>query len=59
VGKDMVCAGNPKLDALVQLLSIRHDPHVAAWTSPPCKGKHPARSTPFAEIWIVSRLADF
>jgi hypothetical protein len=55
----MVWAGKPKLDALVQLLSIRHDPHVATCTTPPCKGKHPARNTPFAEIWIVSRLADF
>jgi hypothetical protein len=55
----MVWAGKPKLDALVQLLSIRHDPHVAACTTPPCKGKHPSRSTPFAEIWIVSRLDHF
>jgi hypothetical protein len=55
----MVWAGKPKLDALVQLLSIRHDPHVVAWTTPPCKGKHPSHSMPFAEIWIVSRLAAF
>jgi hypothetical protein len=55
----MVLAGKPKLDALVQLLSIRRDPHAAACTRPLCKGKHPSRSTPFAEIWIVSRLADF
>jgi hypothetical protein len=55
----MVWAGKPKLDALVQLLSIRHDPHVAACTSTTCKGKHPSHSTPFAEIWIVSRLTAF
>jgi hypothetical protein len=55
----MVCADKLELDALVQLLSIRHDPHAAVCTIPPYKGKHPARSTLFAEIWIVRRLANF